>query len=55
MNKLEKHIKYNHNTNLYSLQQMHTLYMGVKETIYHKDKLTKKDNSASLYFGYINF
>ena len=44
MNKLEKHIKYNHNTNLYSLQQVLNLNMGVKEMIYHKGLLTKKDN-----------
>ena len=54
MNKLEKHIKYNHNTNLYSLQSVLNLNMGIKETIYHKDKLTNRTKRV-YYFGYINF
>ena len=42
MNKLEKHIKNNHNTNLYSLQRVLNLNMGIKETIFFKDKLTNR-------------
>ena len=53
MNKLEKHIKYNHYTNLYSLQQVLNLNMGVKKQF--TTKINSHTGQSESYFDYIDF